>query len=101
MSVIGLGGIHVASQSITPAEPAISEIDSSWSGETVRIRGEVVSSYSSGNNTFLNVGREHNITVVDFESEKNYETGEQVSVTGAVRIYRGTVEIVADSVRRT
>lgn len=97
LAVVGLGMLHITSETVKPKEPALSEIDSSWAGEPVLVEGEVSSKYFSGGNLFLDLGR-RNLTAVQFDTEDRFEEGDEVAVEGTVRIYQGEVEIIADSI---
>ena len=80
-----------------PKQPSLNEIDSSWSGETVEVEAEVKSKSFSDGNIFLEIG-DRELTVVQFDTSNRFEEGEKVEVEGTVRIYRGEMEIIADSI---
>lgn len=93
--------MYVSAENIEPQEVEIEELSSSDTGKIVTVEGEVVSSSFRKNNLFLTVedgtGR---IKIVMFDATKNIREGERAVIEGEVTLYRGELEIIADSISR-
>lgn len=77
-------------------------------GQTARISGMVTSVYvSKDNNVFLKVSdNTGEISIVAFKSSNidsayDMENGDQVSVSGRVEEYKGSLEIIAKDISKT
>lgn len=99
LSITGLALIQLSSGYIQPEKVEISDIKPGWIGKKVTVDGTVTEPQRF-NETLIFKLRDSTgeITVAEFRSDTELAGGENVSVTGTVKLYEGRMEIVADSV---
>lgn len=91
--------MYVSAENIQPEKVEIEELTASTTGEVVTVEGEVVSSSFRDGNLFLTVKDDTGeLKVANFNSQKNFQEGDNVAVSGQVTLYEGEVEIIADSI---
>ncbi|PSG98616.1 MAG: hypothetical protein BRC29_00630 [Nanohaloarchaea archaeon SW_7_43_1] len=102
LAVIGLGIMFVTAESIEPETNKIESLSSSsQTGDIITVKGEVISSQYVDGNLFLTVEDETgSMSVADFNSNKNFQEGEKVSVEGEITLYEGELELIAQAIER-
>ncbi|WEL19056.1 OB-fold nucleic acid binding domain-containing protein [Candidatus Nanohalococcus occultus] len=99
LSVIGLGLIHLSSTYITPEKAETDEIKPGWIGKKVTVDGTVRNSYRVNDTLFFDLeDSEGAVKVAEFESSSRVNDSQTVEVTGTVKLYEGSMEIIADRV---
>jgi len=101
LAVIGLGIMFVTAESIEPETAQIGSLSSSQTGEIITVEGEIISSQFTDGNLFLTVEDETgSMSVADFNSNKNFQEGDKVSVEGEITLYEGELELIAQAIER-
>lgn len=100
LSIVGLVLIHLSSTYVTAEEAETDELKPGWIGKKVVVNG-TATEVSRFNETliFTLKDSEGAVKVAEFRSDSDVSNGEKVEVKGTVKIYRGNMEIVADSIK--
>lgn len=99
--VVGLASLFVISQTITGNVVAVGEIIENMIGEKVSVSGAVSSLQSGATLTMYLADKTGKIKVVMFSpppETKELKNGDNVVVAGQINIYRGELEITANSI---
>jgi len=101
LAVIGLGVMFVTAENIEPETAQIESLSSSQTGEIITVEGEIISSQFTDGNLFLTVEDETgSMSVADFNSNKNFQEGDKVSIEGEITLYEGELELIAQAIER-
>jgi hypothetical protein len=98
-SLIGLVALFLISENMDYGEKTIEKMNSERIEGMVKIMGEVESSYSSSNNTFLSVSQPNYLDVVVFGKEIGLTKGDTVEIIGSSAEYEDNKEIIAQRIR--
>ncbi len=104
VSVIGLIGLFVLSQNISPTTLAIWQVDSQGVGKIIQVNGTITSmSTSKDGHTFMDIyDSTGSIGIVAFKSAKidftGISRGMNVLVKGKISEYQGRLEIIASEI---
>ncbi len=98
-SVFGLALLSVISFLVESEEVPISGLEDA-KAKDVLIRGQVVSVKDFGNLAVVEVAEIKGVDVVVFDKRMlDFKAGDNVSVTGEVRDYKGKKELVAERIK--
>lgn len=95
LTLIGIAGVAATAYLAEPYE--LDTISESDIGKIVKLQGVAESVRRSGDALFLEVD---GFRIVQFSAEEtNIKDGYRIEVTGRVSLYKGNLEIIADSVK--
>lgn len=97
---LALAGLTLmySSTFLSPEEVAVSDIGPGMAGEKVKVSGTVTAA-SGDQHFFFNLSDgSSEIQAVQFDTSPDYTDGENVTVTGEVTMYRGSEEIIVESI---
>ena len=97
LALVGLVMMY-SSTFLSPEEVAVSDIGPGMTGEKVKVSGTVTAA-SGDQHFFFNLSSDSaQIRAVQFDTSPSYTSGEKVTVTGEVTMYRGSEEIIVESI---
>lgn len=98
-AVLGLSLVFASDHFFEPEQFEISEIDESMVGEVVQIKGEVVSYFQSGSNSFIDLkDSSGEIDLVEFDNDFDISEGDKVTAEGRVDLYEGDLQVIAERI---
>ena len=83
---------------ISPEKASVSEIGPGMTGEKVKVSGTVTEASGDQHFFFQLSSGDSKIQAVQFDTSPSYTDGENVTVTGEVTMYRGSEEIIVESI---
>ena len=97
---LALAGLTLmySSTFLSPEKVAVSEIGPEMTGEKVRVSGTVTEASGDQHFFFTLSDDSSQIKAVQFDTSPGYTDGENVTVTGEVTMYRGSEEIIVESI---
>jgi len=98
-SLAGLFALFLFSEHLDYNERTIEKINSEKIEEMIKITGEVVSSRSAGNVTFITITQPSEMDIVVFNGDLAFSQGEKIEVIGKREEYNGKVEIIGQRIR--
>jgi DNA/RNA endonuclease YhcR with UshA esterase domain len=99
-SAAGLLLLTVASLLIDPQEAKIGELNKHLNDD-VTVTGTVQDVRIHDGNTFITLEEKSVVTAVFFGSSHHTKPGENITITGEVREYKGTLELIGSSIKAT
>lgn len=101
LGALGVVLIYVSSTYIETEKVNVSEIKPQWNGKKVEVRGTAKQPYKTKGNLFFSLeDSTGSIKVADFDSKSSVNESQNVNVTGRVTLYRGSLEIIAEEIRK-
>ncbi len=99
--IIGILILISTTHTFTPKTILIKNIDETFQGDYISTCGKITNIKTSTKNTFIIIESEKtSIDSVFFETIKNLTTNSYVCITGKIEIYKGTVEIIGDTITK-
>ena len=84
---------------ISPEKVSVSDIGPGMTGEKVQVSGTVTEA-SGDQHFFFNLSSgDSEIRAVQFDTSPGYTDGENVTLTGEVTMYKGSEEIIVESIK--
>ena len=100
LSITGLGILYGSTEYLQPEITNIESVDSSKTGEVVKIQGNVSNFYSTPQASFFSLkDRTDEIQVVDFNANK-YRSGGNLTVLGRVELRQGELQLVSTEIEQ-
>ncbi|HLC67632.1 MAG TPA: OB-fold nucleic acid binding domain-containing protein [archaeon] len=100
VALAGIVALFMIILFIGPDMTTIGSLSEKDAGKHVVLNATVLTKSTSGNNVFMTIyDGTGNITAVVFNARVTVKSGDNVTVTGQVNVYKGELEIIADLVK--